>query len=60
VIPSRAGLLVAAAAAVFAPLLPMTIAVQTTATLATLALLLLELKYIPGGGAGQPEQAPDD
>jgi len=59
-ISSRAGLLVAAAAAVFAPLLPMTIAVQTTATLATLALLLLELKYIPGGGAGQPEQAPDD
>ena len=59
-LPSRAGLLAAAAAAVFAPLFPMTAAVQAVATLAVLALLLLEAKYVPGGGAGQPEQASVD
>jgi len=59
-IPSRAGLLVAAAAAVFAPLLPMTGAVQTVATLTILGLLLFELKYVPEGGAGHPEQTSVD
>jgi len=59
-IPSRAGLLVAAAAAVFAPLLPMTGAVQTVATLAILGLLLFELKYVPEGDAGHPEQTSVD
>ena len=59
-IPSRAGLLVAAGAAMFAPLVPMTVAVQTVATLTILALLYIEVKYDSGPETGQPEQAAVD
>jgi len=59
-IPSRAGLLLAAAAAVFAPLVPMTSVVQVGATVAIVALLLLEVKYVPAGRSGQPEGASVD
>ena len=59
-IPSRVGLLFAATAAVFAPLAPMTSVVQIAAVLTTIALLVLEAKYVPGGGSGQPEGASVD
>ncbi len=59
-LPSRAGLLVAAGAAVFAPLAPMTVAVQTLATLTIVALLYIEVKYDSGSETGQPEQAAVD
>jgi TRAP-type uncharacterized transport system fused permease subunit len=59
-IPSRAGLLLAAAAAVFAPLVPMTSVVQVGATVAIVALLLLEVKHVPAGRSGQPEGASVD
>ncbi len=59
-IPSRAGLLVAAGAAMFAPLVPMTVAVQTVATLTIFALLYMEMRYDSGSETGQSEQASVD
>ena len=59
-LPSRAGLLVAAGAAMFAPLAPIPVAVQTLATLTIVALLYIEVKYDSGSETGQPEQAAVD
>ncbi|EMA23465.1 TRAP transporter permease [Haloarcula argentinensis] len=59
-LPNRAGLLVAAGAAMFAPLVPMTVAVQAVATLTILALLYIEVKYGSESETGQPEQAAVD
>ncbi|EMA22099.1 MULTISPECIES: hypothetical protein [Haloarcula] len=44
----------------FAPLAPMTVAVQTLATLTIVALLYIEVKYDSGSETGQPEQAAVD